>query len=157
MASTWSRGSRASEVVDEIGHRRHDVLAVVEHQQDIAIGQPLGERVLVRLAPDRCMPTWAATSPATRSADRNEASQTTNTPSGNRADDAAATARASAVLPTPPGPVTVVNGTDATISATSAISRSLPTSPPVLTTEVSQTAPADAVPDPRYRCDPRRP
>ena len=44
-----------------------------------------------------------------RSADRNDASQTTNTPSGKCADDAAATASATAVLPTPPGPVTVVN------------------------------------------------
>ena len=33
------------------------------------------------------MPTCAATSPATRSADRNDASQTTNTPSGKRADE----------------------------------------------------------------------
>src|SRR3984893_17396590 len=62
------------------------------------------------------------------SADRKEASQTTNTPSGNCAADAAATASASAVLPTPPGPVTVVNGVSATSSITSAISRSLPTS-----------------------------
>ena len=47
------------EILDEIGHRRHDVLAVVEHQQDIAIGQPAGERFLVRLTarplhPDLC-------------------------------------------------------------------------------------------------------
>ena len=63
-----------------------------------------------------------------RSADRNEASQTTNTPSGKRADDSAATANATAVLPTPPGPVTVVNANDATLLATSAISRSRPTS-----------------------------
>ena len=78
--------------------------------------------------PERSSPTCAATSPATRSADRNEASQTTNTPSGNLADDSAATASANAVLPTPPGPVTVVNGTDATLSASSAISLSLPIS-----------------------------
>jgi hypothetical protein len=127
------------EAVDEIGDGGHNVLAVVEYYQDISVGKPLGERVLVRRPPDRCIPSWAATSLATRSADRSEASQTTNTPSGNRADDSAATARASAVLPTPAGPVSVVNGTDATLSATSAISRSLPTSPPVLTTEVSQT------------------
>ena len=78
--------------------------------------------------PERCSPTCAATSPTTRSADRSAASQTTNTPSGNRADESAATASAKAVFPTPPGPVTVVIGTDATLSATSAISRSLPTS-----------------------------
>src|SRR5690606_19155347 len=42
--------------------------------------------------------------------------------------DATASASASAVLPTPPAPVNVVNGTDATLPATSAISRSLPTS-----------------------------
>ena len=36
------------------------------------------------------MPTCAATSPATRSADRNDASQTTNTPSGKCADEAVA-------------------------------------------------------------------
>jgi hypothetical protein len=78
--------------------------------------------------PERCSPTCVATSPATRSADRSDASQTTKTPSGNLADDSAATASANAVLPTPPGPVTVVNGTDATVSAISAISLSLPTS-----------------------------
>ena len=37
------------EILDELGHSRHDVLAVVEHQEDIAIGQPAGERFLVRL------------------------------------------------------------------------------------------------------------
>jgi hypothetical protein len=37
-------------------------------------------------------------------------------------------ASSSAVLPTPPGPVTVVNGVNGTLSITSAISRSLPTS-----------------------------
>ncbi len=74
------------------------------------------------------MPTCAATSPATRSADRNAASQTTNTPSGKCADEAEATASANAVFPTPPGPVTVVNEEEATISAISASSRSLPTS-----------------------------
>src|ERR1700689_4304632 len=86
------------------------------------------------------------------SADRKDASQTTNTASGNCAADAAATACASAVLPTPPGPVTVVNGVSATLSITSASSRSLPTSPtraqrhgamaPVLGANLSVTGPA---------------
>ena len=62
------------------------------------------------------------------SADRKEPSQTTNTPSGNCGAAAAATVRASAVLPTPPGPISVVNGVDTMRSITSAISRSLPSS-----------------------------
>ena len=37
------------EILDELGHSRHDVLAVVEHQENIAIGQPASERFLVRL------------------------------------------------------------------------------------------------------------
>ena len=37
------------EILDEVGHSRHDVLAVVEHQQHIAVRKPAGERVLVRL------------------------------------------------------------------------------------------------------------
>src|SRR4051795_5828418 len=74
------------------------------------------------------MPTCAAISPATRSADRNDASQTTNTPSAKCLDDAAATASANAVFPTPPGPVTVVNEEEVMVSAISASSRSLPTS-----------------------------
>ncbi len=39
------------EAVDEIGDGGHNVLAVVEHYQDISVGKPLGERVLVRAAP----------------------------------------------------------------------------------------------------------
>src|SRR5690348_1848859 len=74
------------------------------------------------------MPTCAATSPATRSADRNDASQTTNTPSGKFADEAAMTASDNAVFPTPPGPLTVVSEEELMVSATSASSRSLPTS-----------------------------
>ena len=74
------------------------------------------------------MPTCAATSPATRSADRNDASQTTNTPSGKCADELAAMASANAVFPTPPGPVTVVNGEEVIVSAISVRSPVLPTS-----------------------------
>jgi hypothetical protein len=37
------------EILDELGHSRHDVLAIVEHEEDIAIRQPAGERFLVRL------------------------------------------------------------------------------------------------------------
>src|SRR4029077_13819910 len=74
------------------------------------------------------MPTCAATSPTTRSAERNDASQTTNTPPGKCADEAAATVSANAVFPTPPGPVTVVNEEELMVSAISASSRSLPTS-----------------------------
>lgn len=95
------------------------------------------------------MPTCAATSPVTRSADRNDASQTTNTPSGKCAAEAAAAASATAVFPTPPGPVTVVNEDEVTVSAISASSRSLPTSAreratagrrPVVTLAVSHAA-----------------
>jgi hypothetical protein len=35
------------EGVDQVGDGRHHVLAVVEHEQNVPIGQPLGERVLV--------------------------------------------------------------------------------------------------------------
>ena len=38
------------QALDEIGHRRHHVFAVVEHQQHIAIGQPVDQRILVGLA-----------------------------------------------------------------------------------------------------------
>ena len=62
---------------------------------------------------------------------------------GNRADDSAATASANAALPTPPGPVNVVNGTDATVSATSTISRSLPTNRRDRTTVILRTHPSD--------------
>ena len=62
------------------------------------------------------------------SVERTEASQTTKTPSGNWGAAAAATASASAVFPTPPGPVTVVNGVNAMRSISSTISKSLPTS-----------------------------
>ena len=41
----------SGEVFDEVGHGGHDVLAVVEHEQDITFGQPLGERILVGLTP----------------------------------------------------------------------------------------------------------
>jgi hypothetical protein len=37
------------EALDEIGHRGRHVLAVVEHDQDIAFGQPVGERILIGL------------------------------------------------------------------------------------------------------------
>lgn len=55
-------------------------------------------------------------------------SSTTVTPSGKSAAHAAATAIASPVLPTPPGPVSVVTDADAMLSVTSRISLSLPTS-----------------------------
>src|SRR5262249_7055255 len=54
--------------------------------------------------------------------------QTTVTPPGKSREQAAATAIASAVLPTPPGPSRVVTGAEVTLSLTSRISLSLPTS-----------------------------
>ena len=83
------------------------------------------------------------------SADRKEASQTTNTPSGNCAADAAATASASAVLPTPPGPVTVVNGVNATLSITSAIS-AVPPHQPTRAQRRARVAPAGPQPVHRW-------
>ena len=37
------------QALDEIGHGGHHVLAVVQHEQDVTLGQPLGERALVGL------------------------------------------------------------------------------------------------------------
>jgi hypothetical protein len=54
-----------------------EVLAVVEHQQKIALGQPADERILVRKSPDLGSPSAAATSAPTSSADRSEPSHTT--------------------------------------------------------------------------------
>ena len=39
----------SGEALDEVGHGGHHVLTVVEHDQDIAFGQPVGERILVGL------------------------------------------------------------------------------------------------------------
>lgn len=52
----------------------------------------------------------------------------TVTPPGKSCEQAAAAVTASAVLPTPPGPSRVVTGAEVTLSMTSLISRSLPTS-----------------------------
>ena len=49
------RGQRSTsehivyKALDEISHGGHHVFTVVEHEQDITIGQPLGERILVGL------------------------------------------------------------------------------------------------------------
>ena len=37
------------ELVDQMGHRRHHVLAVFEHEQEITVRQPSSERIHVRL------------------------------------------------------------------------------------------------------------
>ena len=39
----------SGELLDELGHRRHDVFAVVDHEQEIPVRQPAGERVHVGL------------------------------------------------------------------------------------------------------------
>ena len=40
----------SDELLDELGHRRDDVLTVVEHEQEITVRQPPGERIHIGLA-----------------------------------------------------------------------------------------------------------
>ena len=104
------------------------MLAVVDHEQHIAFGQPTGERIFGEL------PARPRQSELNRHLGRNEigrpqrAQPTTVTPPGKSRAQVAATAIASAVLPTPPGPSKVVTGADVTLSVTSRSSPSLPTS-----------------------------
>jgi hypothetical protein len=49
----------SDQLFHELGHRRHDVFAVVEHEQQVPVRQPSGERIDVGLAtralqPDLC-------------------------------------------------------------------------------------------------------
>jgi len=39
----------SDQLLDELGHRRDDVLAIVEHEQQITVRQPSGERIHVGL------------------------------------------------------------------------------------------------------------
>jgi len=104
------------------------VLAVVEQQQDVTLCEPLRKRVRIRPSARLGKPNAAATAAPTSSAERSEPSHTATTPSGKCSALEAATVIASAVLPTPPGPISVVTDEDTTLSVTSATSRSLPTS-----------------------------
>ena len=116
------------ETLDEIGHGRRHVLAVVEHQQDISFSEPVAERILEGLTPRPRQSDLGGHLAADvvsrlqrREPDHEHAVGELRL--GLRRDR-----ERDRRLPTPPGPVTVVKGVDATLFVSSAISRSLPTS-----------------------------
>jgi hypothetical protein len=115
------------QALDERGHPVAEVLAVVQHQQRMAVRQR-GHHRLVQAAalllPDpkgrgHRGPTIAGSVIGTRS--------TNHTPSANSPAASAATASASRVFPTPPGPTAVTWRCAVTASASAARSRTRPT------------------------------
>lgn len=100
------------------------MLAVVDHEEHIAVGQPVGERILVRLSTRPRQPELRRYF----GGDEVRGPERAEPPPGKSREQAAATVIASAVLPTPPGPSSVVTGAEVTLSLTSRISLSLPTS-----------------------------
>ena len=50
---TWEP---SEEILDELGRRRHHMLAVVEHEQQVTVRQPSGQRLHVRFAAGSLQP-----------------------------------------------------------------------------------------------------
>ena len=90
--------------VDEIGDGGDHVLAVVDHEQHVALGEPARERILVGLPTRPRQPELGGHLGRDEIGRPQRAEPNDGHAAGKVPEHAAATVIASAVLPTPPGP-----------------------------------------------------
>ena len=127
VASTRSPARGAQQQVGQLGHRVHQVLAVIQHQQQLPARQVVRQRRFRRKAARSCRPSAPAMAWATSASSRSWSSRTSHTPPGNARASPAAARSASRVLPTPPTPVSVTSRDPASSRLTSASSPRRPT------------------------------
>ena len=110
-----------------LGAAADQVLAVVQHDQDVLRGQRIEQGLGDGHGPAaRRSPAPEAMAGATASWSATAASSTSHTPSPDPSSSSAATCRPSLVLPHPPAPVSVTRREDSTRARTSASSRPRP-------------------------------
>src|SRR5215212_9084746 len=90
-----------------MGSDRKQVLAVVQDQQQLPGSEVVGEDHGERASRRSRTPKVEATACGTREGSSIDASSTIHTPSSNFSTSSPAAAKASLVLPQPPGPVSV--------------------------------------------------
>ena len=134
VATRRSFGQPREQPVGELGHARDQVLAVVEHDDRLAVGEhveqapePVARAPAPRAARPRAARARRAPRATMSTSDVTGASSTIQTPSATRSTQPATASRASRVLPAPPGPSSVTSRPRSSSSPIWAISRSRPT------------------------------